>query len=759
MKKKQMKLHLFIGWLLILGIAFLLFPDKNVAVQAERPHLGQLSTRTIVAPINFEVPKTEQEIEQERNRAAEKINAIFEFNTDESNRIYDDLKQYLSKLASYGALQSQINSVDDDENPVLPKVQQASRLYETLKSRLSPSAIKQLSVNSKARDSLLSQFNKMLQKGVSNTYIASSETAVQLYRDTYNVQELKYIIYNKPNVALIKDNEEITLEVSSIQPVQRSIDEAFAELQLSFPKDQGILSAFYEALYVFTLPNVFYLDKETISRKQQARDKVTRIKGMIPRGMEIVTQGSPVTKEILERLDALQLAQKKEENSRVLTAPYGHALMFLIVITAFYLFMLIVSTHSMFRTPRQLWSLTVLVALQLFAFWGGKYLADFLSQSPEFVAVSEKVDFMWLYPFAFTPVIATVLYDRRLSTGFCVFSAVSFGILNGYDLAATIAVIVVLLATTQPLTRMRYRVQFLWGIFAGIGSLAVAITVMFLLRNRMEFTSFYQTLIAASANVVACTAIASVLFIHLIERIHGITTVLTLMEMSDFNRPALKRISELAPGTFHHSIQVSNLAEKVADSIGANSLLVRVMALYHDLGKTMRPEYFTENQKQGVNPHNSLDPYQSVKIITGHVEHGAVLAKEYKIPDLVAAGITEHHGTTIIQYFYHKALEETTDTDKVVKEEDFRYKGPKPQSKETAILMLADIIEATSRSMTDTSAENLEEMIHKTIQGRFMEGQFSESDLSIKELFKLEKAFLHSLDGTYHTRVKYPGQR
>lgn len=759
MKKKQMKLHLFIGWLLILGAAYLLFPDKNVAVQAERPHLGQLSTRTIVAPINFEVPKTDQEIEQERNRAAEKINAIFEYNTDESNRIYDDLKQYLGKVASYGSLQTQINNLDDEETPIQPKVQQASRLYETLKSRLSTSAIKQLSYNAKARDSLLSKFNKMLQKGISNTYIAGSETAVQLFRDTYNVQELKYIIYNKPNIALIKDNEESTIEVSSIQTIQRSIDETFAELQLSFPNDQGILSAFYEALYVFTLPNVFYLDKETMSRKQQARDKVTRIKGMIPRGMEIVTQGSPVTREILERIDALQLAQQKEENSRVLTAPYGHLLMIFILISALYLYMFISITHSMFRTPRQLWSLTVVVAMQLLAFWGGKYLNDFISQSPDLVSLSENIDFMWLYPFALAPVIATVLFDRRLSSGFCVFSAFMFGILNGYDLAATIAVIVVLLAATQPLTRMRYRVQFLWGILAGIGTLAAAIAVMFLLRNRMAFTPFYQTLAAASVNVVACTAIASVLFIHLIERIHGITTVLTLMEMSDFNRPALKRISELAPGTFHHSIQVSNLAEKVADSIGANSLLVRVMALYHDLGKTMRPEYFTENQKQGVNPHNSLDPYQSVKIITGHVEHGAELAKDYKLPDIVSAGITEHHGTTIIQYFYHKALEETTETDKVVKEEDFRYKGPKPQSKETAILMLADIIEATSRSMADTTAENLEEMIHKTIQGRFMEGQFSESDLSIKELFKLEKAFLHSLDGTYHTRVKYPGQK
>lgn len=759
MKKKQMKLHLLIGWILILLLAFLLFPDKNVAVQAERPHLGQLSTRTIIAPINFEVPKTEQEIEQERNRAADKINAIFEFNIDESNRIYDDLKQYLTKVASYGSLQLQINAADDEETNVQPKVQQATRLYETLKSRLSTSAIKQLSFNSKARDSLLTKFKKMLDKGVSNTYIAGSETAVQLFRDTYNIQELKYIIYNKPNISLIKDNEESTVEVAAIQTMQRSIDETFAELQLSFPNDQGILSAFYEALYVFTLPNVFYLDKETISRKQQARDKVTRIKGMIPRGMEIVSQGSPVTKEILERIDALELAQQKEENSRVLTAPYGHFLMFLLIITALFLYFLITSNHSTFRNPRQLWSLTVLVALQMFAFWGGKYLTDFISQSPDLVTLSENVDFMWLYPFALSPVIATVLYDRRFSSGFCVFSAFMFGVLNGYDLAATIAIIVVLLATTQPLTRMRYRVQFLWGIFASIGSLAVAIAVMFLLRNRMDFTPFYQTLAAASANIIVCTAIASVFFIHLIERLHGITTVLTLMEMSDFNRPALKRISELAPGTFHHSIQVSNLAEKVADSIGANSLLVRVMALYHDLGKTMRPEYFTENQKQGVNPHNTLDPYQSVKIITGHVEQGALLAKEYKIPDLVSAGISEHHGTTIIQYFYHKALEDTTDSDKVVKEEDFRYKGPKPQSKETAILMLADIIEATSRSMTDTTAENLEEMIHKTIQGRFMEGQFSESNLSIKELFKLEKAFLHSLDGTYHTRVKYPGQR
>ena len=404
--------------------------------------------------------------------------------------------------------------------------------------------------------------------------------------------------------------------------------------------------------------------------------------------------------------------------------------------------------------PLPMWSLIALAALQLLAYWGMHYFSGYVTRA-EGNLIPEAIDMMWIYPFALSPVIATVLYDHRFGIAFSVFSSVIFGVLNGYDLAATVMVLGVTLLLTQPLVRMRYRVQFVWSIFAGIAALAAATCIMFLLRNRMGLEPFYMTMIAGSINIIACSALASVLFIHLIERIFGITTVLTLMEMSDFNRPALKRISELAPGTFHHSIQVSNLAEKVADSIGANSLLVRVMALYHDIGKTMRPEYFTENQKQGVNPHNNLDPIQSAKIIVGHVEQGAVLAKDFKIPELVAAAIREHHGTTLIQYFYAKAKEE----DSLVNEEDFRYKGPKPQSKETAILMLADIIEATSRSMTDQTVDSLADMIHKTIQGRFNEGQFSECDLSIRELFKLEKAFLHSLDGTYHTRVKYPGQR
>lgn len=764
MKKKQKKIHLILGWIIITAIAICLFPDKNIALQAEHPRLGQLSTRTIISPINFDIPKSKQEIEAERLRAEEKVSAIFEFNSDETNRISDDLKQYLHKLGQYGALQAQISSTgssteDGSDSALQRKVTQASRLYEILKQRLSITAIKPLSQNAKARDSVFSVFNQILQKGISNTLIAKTETEVQLFSNNYNIQNVKALIYNKPTVSLIKNNEDNTMEITEIQPLQRRIDEAFSQLQSAYPTDQGLQSAFYEILYVFSLPNVFYLEKETEVRKQQARNKVTLIKGMVPRGMEIVTQGAPVTRDILEKIEALQQAQQKEENARTLTAPYGQAIIFFVIITVFFLFFSVSPATKSLKNPRQLWSIAVLAALQLVAFWVVHYLSGSLTQV-EGALLPEGVDFMWLYPFALSPVIATVLFDQRIGLAFSVFSSVIFGLLNGYDMAAMVLVFGVTLILIAPLIRIRYRVQFFWSIVAGILALALAICVMLLLRNRMSFVQFYQNLITGTVNIVVCAAIASVLFVHLVERVFGITTVLTLMEMSDFNRPALKRISELAPGTFHHSIQVSNLAEKVADSIGANSLLVRVMALYHDIGKTMRPEYFTENQKQGVNPHNTLDPAQSAKIIISHVEQGAILAKDYKIPELVSSAIQEHHGTTLIQYFYFKAQEQAkNEDDRVINEADFRYGGPKPQSKETAILMLADIIEATSRSMTDQNPESLANMIHNTIQGRFNEGQFSECDLSIKELFKLEKAFLHSLDGTYHTRVKYPGQK
>ncbi len=747
---KSLKLHLFIGGAAVAILAVALFTDRDLAQKSEIPHLGEISPRTIVAPISFEVPKSEQEVAAERAKARDKVYAVFEFNHDETVRISNDLKNYLEKLSQYGSLQAEIKAASEEDSAIThAKVLQASQLFQQLTRKLSNTAVQQLSSNKSACDSLKNIFGRMLDNGVSNTLLATTNTSVQLFRDTYNIQDVQYIPYNKTEVSFVRDNEEHKLDASRIQPRERSIDEAFTDLKQHF-KSQGLQSAFYEALYVFTSPNVFYLEKETDRRRAEAEAQVNSSKGMIPRGMELISQGSIVTKDVLERLEALQNAMQKEENSRRFTAVYGQAIFIVLVIALFFLYFFHFYAKN-FKTRRQIWSIVAITALQLVCFAIIHHFAEYIQKTvPE---LPQDIDSIWFYPFILSPILATVLYNSRLGTLFAAFSASFLGILSGFDLSTAILSFGVSWAGEHGLNGIRYRSQFIWSILSAIVLFAAVLAVQLLLRNRFHWGNFYPTFIAGIINIVFWCAITSVLLVHLAERAFGITTGLTLMELSDFNRPALKRISDLAPGTFHHSIQVANLAEKVADYIGINSILVRAMALYHDIGKTMRPEYFTENQKQGINPHKDLPPLDSAKIIIGHVSQGLDLAKEYKLPAVILNGIAEHHGTSVVQYFYLEAKKNDPENTRV---QDFTYPGPKPQSKETAILMLADVIEASSRSMPSPTPEKLEELIRATINSRLNEGQLSESGLNLRDLAQLPQAFLQSLDGTYHTRVKYP---
>lgn len=746
---KSFKLHLLIGSAAVALLAVALFTDRDLAQKSEIPHLGEICPRTIVAPISFEVPKSEQEVAAEKAKARDKVYAVFEFNHDETVRISSDLKNYLEKLSQYGALQAEIKAAGEEDSTVPAKVQQASQLFQQLTRKLSNTAVQQLSSNKSACDSLKNIFGRMLDNGVSNTLLATTNTSVQLFRDTYNIQDVKYIPYNKTEVSFVRDNEEHKLDASRIQPRERSIDEAFTDLKQHF-KSQGLQSAFYEALYVFTLPNVFYLEKETDRRRAEAESQVNASKGMIPRDMELITQGSIVTKDVLERLEALQNAMQKEENSQRFTAVYGQAIFIVLVVTLFFLYFFHFYAKN-FKTRRQIWSIVAIAALQLVCFAVIHHFAEYIQRTiPE---LPQDIDPIWFYPFILSPILATVLYNSRLGTLFAAFSASFLGILSGYDLSTALLSFGISWAGVHGLNGIRYRSLFIWSILSAIVLFAAALAVQLLLRNRFHLGNFYPTFIAGTINIVFWCAITSVLLVHLAERAFGITTNLTLMELSDFNRPALKRISDLAPGTFHHSIQVANLAEKVADYIGINSILVRAMALYHDIGKTMRPEYFTENQKQGINPHKDLPPLDSAKIIIGHVNQGLDLAKEYKLPAAILNGIAEHHGTSVVQYFYLESQKNDPENTRI---QDFTYPGPKPQSKETAILMLADVIEASSRSMPSPTPEKLEELIRATINSRLNEGQLSESGLNLRDLSQLPQAFLQSLDGTYHTRVKYP---
>jgi putative nucleotidyltransferase with HDIG domain len=242
-----------------------------------------------------------------------------------------------------------------------------------------------------------------------------------------------------------------------------------------------------------------------------------------------------------------------------------------------------------------------------------------------------------------------------------------------------------------------------------------------------------------------------------IERLFDITTGMTLAELRDSSKPLLRQLQQLAPGTYNHSLQIANIAEAAADAIGADSLLVYVGALYHDIGKMNKPEYFVENQASGDNKHDKLRPAMSLLVIIGHVKDGIELAREYGLPRSIQHFIESHHGTTLVEYFFHAAKTQAEMSEKdSVDEVEFRYPGPKPQTKEAAILMLADAVESASRAMTEPNPGRIESLVRELSRKRLLDGQFDECDLTFKELGLIEESIVARVCAIHHGRISYP---
>ncbi len=266
-------------------------------------------------------------------------------------------------------------------------------------------------------------------------------------------------------------------------------------------------------------------------------------------------------------------------------------------------------------------------------------------------------------------------------------------------------------------------------------------------------------LVTASAGVVNGGISASLALggLFLMGPLFDITTTMRLMELSRPDRPLLRRLLREAPASYHHSLMVANLAEQAAERIDADALLTRVGAYYHDVGKLVRPYFFTENQAEGVNPHDRLDPETSAQILIGHVEDGIELAKQYHLPRRVRAFIPEHHGTNWVSFLYHKARELASDPD-TVDPDNFRHRGPKPQSRETALVMLADSCEAAVRSARPSNRDAVAEIVNRIIDSRIQDGQLDESGLTLHDVAVIRETFISSLKGVFHPRIKYPSE-
>jgi len=280
-----------------------------------------------------------------------------------------------------------------------------------------------------------------------------------------------------------------------------------------------------------------------------------------------------------------------------------------------------------------------------------------------------------------------------------------------------------------------------------------ALTLFFIEDFQLRQMERYFFLVV---NGVACSVIV-IGILPIFEFLFGTVTNISLLELADFNHPLLRRLTQEAPGTYHHSLVVGNLSDAACQAVGANALLARIGAYYHDIGKLSKPEYFSENLSLGLKPskHDALTPAMSKLVIMNHVKEGVELAKKYRLNPCLIDFIQEHHGNSLVYYFYRRALESSEENEEV-KEEGFRYPGPKPRSKEAAIVLLADSTEAASRSLKEPTAANIEDLVRKVINNKFIDGQLDGCDLTLKELEKIASVFIRILSGIYHSRVIYP---
>ena len=484
-------------------------------------------------------------------------------------------------------------------------------------------------------------------------------------------------------------------------------------------------------------PNTFVNVERTEAARQKARDDVQPIVETFATDEIVLREGVTVTELDLEALQALGLLQRETDWRQV-----GAALVLVLLTT------LILGLALARYQPDLLTGRSRNVALVGLLFISLVVLAKLM--------VPGRTVMPYVFPAAALSMSVTVLLNSELAVIATLMLASLVGYIADSSLVmATYAAMGGLVAALMLRRVERVNAFFRVGVFY-VGLTNVAVVLVFFLPDDTFDALGMLTLIAAGLvnGLLAASLTLAVFFI--VGSLFDVTTALKLLELLQPSHPLMHELLVKAPGTYHHTLMIANLAEQAAELIGANALLTRVGAFYHDIGKTVRPHFFTENQMDGVNPHDHLDPYTSADILRSHVTDGLDLAKRYHLPSRVRAFISEHHGDSFVSFLYQKAIEAAGGDDSQVDESRFRYVGPKPQSRETALLMLADITEAIAKSRRPASLEELEELVSMAITICLQKGQLDECDLSLRDLQTIRRSFVGTLKGLYHTRIKYP---
>ncbi|WP_299126898.1 HDIG domain-containing metalloprotein [uncultured Winogradskyella sp.] len=572
-----------------------------------------------------------------------------------------------------------------------------------------------------------------IDSNTSRLYKSGKSLINQLYLN--GILDSDYSYANKKPVILSNSNTVVKQllyeDLIKIGELRRTLEDHFAN-SISSDMRNIMISLFFDIIK----PNITLNESLTLNALEEELSKISATRGSINKDQLIISKGQIVENEEYNILNSLK---SEYESQAWNTTNYNWVLVAYTLLVALALLMLLLFLRK-YRMDVFLNNTKV-----TFIFFNIVLMIVLTT-----LVINFNSQYIYVVPICILPLVLKAFFDARLGLFAHVLTVLLLGFIvsNSYEymFLQIIAGIVTILTVSELYKRA--------NLFISVGQITliyiIAYFAFFVIQEGQVTSLKWETFGLFILCGLATLFVQPLIYIY--EKIFGLVSDVSLLELSDTNTKLLKELSDKAPGTFHHSLNVANLAEASANEIGANAMLVRVGALYHDIGKMVNPTFFTENQSTGINPHNELSSKESARIIIEHTLKGIEIAKKNNLPDRVIDFIRTHHGTSVVYYFYmkEKAVAEETDI------EDFKYNGPKPFSKETAILMMCDSVEAASKSLKEPTTAKINDFVENIIDKQMESGQFLNANITFKEIQSIKKVLKHKLANIYHLRIEYP---
>ena len=732
-------------FLLTLAILTILVFPHNKSFKYAGYRIGMLAPEQIVSPAHFEIDKLPEEYEREKELKRRSIPPIFYRDTIRENTAIQQATLFFDQILYVQKIENEYQTkygsgISAQKKADTAFTQQSSNLKQKMKSAAEDIRTTYDIDIEKPEWSFIYSLNDQ-------SFETFSHTCIGILKDVYASGILniikKQVSAIDTSITVIESGSESAKSIHNYFDSDDIRRELAVRLSTVYESPGDIINSGLEILLKSIKPDIIYDSDRTEQARRKETAAVPRSRGYVQKGEIIVNRNERVTDDQYKKILSLQ-----EYLLREIQIQYPHLFWLVysgqigVIAVIFILF----GSYLYFFRPALIKEIKIIIIIFIL----------FLIQILLIYWVLQRLHLSeYLIPTTITSMLLAIFIDTELALIGTVVVAILVGVFAGNNLGIALYVLSGGAIGILAVRHIRHISQFLKAIIAIAGAYGIVLCSVGVLQGYSIRTILSSYFIYSIPNAVLSPLI-TIGFIRLFELIFDEATDIKLLELSDLNNKLLRELSMQAPGTYHHSIILGNLCERAAEAIGANSLLARVGCYYHDIGKIAKPEYYMENEPVALKTHETLAPSLSSLIIASHVRNGIEIAQKHKLPGIIKDLISQHHGTSQISFFYEKALGKNKDAS--INPADFCYPGPKPQTREAGIIMLADGVEAATRALKNPSPTRVRERVESIVMQRFKEGQLDECELTMKDIRIITESFIKILSGIFHLRIEYPTQ-